>query len=322
VCSSDLGKFLLTDNDFAITIYDIDTGAMETISTDDIRLVNIPIGNYVAGFYEVDGDYVVTRNDAGQVENGAIIKAIDIGNDEASVLSFSNPGDVSSGFQVSQVAVDAESLRVIAVANDTFYVYALNSPGSSPVEFDMSAMGGIGDEKVAFDNGIVLYSDDTVDDLVYYLDVTDPANTPVAITVPNNGGSRFVLRDGNYGFIYQGPASQGPTMAIGALPSTAPNISDGTTVFSNSTNGGRFGYGDTLAYGGGRWYIGGQDDIAASGDPFQTSATGNSWAVTADPRDPDNNLQLGDMTTNELGRLLVFKHEVDDDQFVGYMLLE
>ena len=55
----------------------------------------------------------------------------------------------------------------------------------------------------------------------------------------------------------------------------------------------------------------------------QPRSTGAAWSVTLDPRNPpDNNLQLGDMTTNALGNLLVFKHEVDDDQFVGWVDLD
>ncbi len=312
-------KIVMTDTNFAITIFDIASGDMETLSSDDIRLVNIPVGNYEPGFYQVDGDFVVTRNDANAVADGNIVKVIDMSGDAAVVLSLPNPDGVTSGFVVAQVAVDDESMIALAVANDTFFVYDLNNPGAAPTAFDLSGADGIGDGQVAFDNGIVLFADDGSDDLVFYLDVTDAANTPVAIDTPRRGADRFVLRGNNFGFLYSGPASQGDTAAIGVMPGTGTNISDGATVFSNSTNGGRFGYGETLAYGSGGWFLGGQDNIAAAADPFQRSTDGAAWSVTADPRDLDSNLQLGDMTTNALGNLLAFKHEVDDDQFVGWV---
>lgn len=196
----------MTDNSFAITIFDVATGAIETLSNDDIRLVNIPVGNYEPGFYQVDGDFCITRNDANAVADGNIVKVIDMSGATATVLSLPNPEGVTSGFAVDQVAVDAESMLALAIANDTIFVYDLTNPGAAPVAWDLSGADGIEDGQVAFDDGVVLYADDSADDVVFYLDVIDAANTPVAIDTPNRGADRFVLRGNNYGFLYSGPA--------------------------------------------------------------------------------------------------------------------
>ncbi len=205
-------KIILTgESDFAITIYDTATDTTDPIAETDIRLANKPIGNYVAGHFQADGDFVVTRNDG--VDDGHIVKVIDMSTVPATILSLPNPGDVSSGFGVAQIAVDAETSRALAVASDVIYVYDLTDPTAEPTAFDFSAEG-IGDAQVAFDNGIVLFADDSSDDLVSYLDVTDAANTAVAIDTPRRGADRLVLRGDNYGFLYSGPASQGDTAAI------------------------------------------------------------------------------------------------------------
>ncbi|MGB0715530.1 MAG: hypothetical protein ACPGXK_06615, partial [Phycisphaerae bacterium] len=317
-----LADAVTSDRAFGITIFDTATGTFSAISMDDIRLANIPIGNYVAGFFVADGDYVATRNDAGSVADGNIVKVIDISGDEPTIISFPNVDGISSGLSVQQVSVDAASGLALAISGDVIFVYSLDDPEAAPTQFDLSEVG-VSDVPVAFDNGIVLLADDTTDNQVWYLDVTDGANAPVMITTSGRDADFLTLNGDNYGFLYQGPASQGSTAAIGVLPSTEPNISDGETVLSNSANFGRFGYGDTMAYGSGTWFLGDIDDVSTSG-LFQFSTDdGASFSVTGDPRDTMTELPVSDVNTNAEGTLLAFKHEVPgvDEQLVGYVEL-
>lgn len=306
------------DRSFGLTVFDTESQTFAPIAIEDIRLVNIPVGNYSTGFIVADGNFVATRNDT---DDDVIVKVVDISGAMPVVIPFiNNPGGASSGFSVQQVAVDAESELVVAVNSGVFFVYDINSPDAMPTEFDVTALDGIADESVAFDDGVLLYSDDS-DGIVYYLDVTDAANTPVAISTPDRGATRFNLRGPNYGFLYEGPASQGLTAAIGVMPGTTPAISDGDTIAENTANLGRFGYGNTLTVAGSDdspfWFLGGRDDVG-TGDAIQQSPTGASWGVIADSVDPTLDQTASDVTTNAAGNLLVFKYEINDDQFIGF----
>lgn len=76
--------------------------------------------------------------------------------------------------------------------------------------------------------------------------------------------------------------SQGSTAAIGVLPDTSPNISDGMTVFPNSANGGRFGVGritdSGLAYGESRFRPA-KDPVASSPTLVYGNGEGIKWPV-------------------------------------------
>lgn len=312
-------KIILTDNNFAVTVFDTTDNSLALVPNDQVRLTNIPVGNYSPGLFEVDGNFVVTRNDT---DDDIIVKVIDITNATPQVINFPVNPTNASPFSVQMVAVDAETRTAVAATSSIFAVYDIDNPNNAPTEFDMTAFDGIDDIPIAYDNGLILYVDNSSDSIVRILDTSTAGNTPQSVMTPNRGTSRLILRGNNYGFLYQGPASQGLTAAIGVFPDLNPNTSDGETVFNNSANGGRFGYGDTLAVaanGSTTWFLGGIDDIGL--DPFQSSPNGSSWSVTPDPRSPDDNLAVGDVVTNTGGSILSFKHEVDDDQFVGYVIL-
>lgn len=309
-----------SDRVFGVTVFDTTDNSIAEVPIEDVRLTNIPIGNYSPGFFEVDGNYVVTRNDT---DDDIIVKVVDITNATPEVIEFSVNPSGATPFSVSMVAVDAETRTVVAATSSMFAVYDIDNPNNPPTEFDVTNFGGVDDIPMAYDNGMLLYVENTSDAIVHLLDTSNGANMPQTVTTPRSGTNRLILRGDNYGFIYQAAASMGPTAAIGVLPNLNPNVSDGETVFASSANGGRFGFGDTLAVaanGSTTWFLGGIDNIGFV-DPFQSSSDGTSWSVVPDPRDPDVNLAVGDVVTNVDGSLLGFKHEVDDDQFVGYVIL-
>lgn len=320
---------LVRPGDVGVTIYDTETDTKTDIPTTDIRLKNIPINNYDAGHIQADGGYVATQNDANAVADGFVVKVIDITGATPVVIPFTNnPG--GSDQDTEQVMVDAETKTVVAIRDDVIYVYDIDNPGNAPTEFDASGMGGIeNEEQFAYDDGMIIYYENTTDRNVYVLDVTSAANTPVML---NGDGStsangRFAMRDGSYGYFYRStPATgSGNAAGIGTMPNdTTPIIGSCDTIFADLTCCGRFSHGETMAAGllndQPIWFIGGQDDIGG-GDPLQYSVGTTTWMTLTDPNDPDDNLSVGDVATNEAGHCLAFKHEINNNTLLGYVIL-
>lgn len=309
---------------FGVSILDTDAGTTDDIPLTDIRLKNIPTGNYDPGHIQADGGYVATLNDPTSVTDGYIVKVIDVTGATPVVISFTNNPANNTTTLPSQILVDAETKLVVALRNYIFYVYDINNPTVAPVEFDVTATNGVDDDpQYAIDKGVIIYHDDTSDRVVYTLDVTDGANTPVALTGSGSTGSNaiFAIRDGSYGYFFEGPASQGNAAAVNTLPDLAPVETLGETIAENTANIGRFGYGQTMTTGllGGVniWIIAGVDDIG-SGDPLQYSSDGATWHLLKDPNSPDDNLGAGDVDANEAGSLVGFKYEISDNTKLGY----
>lgn len=320
------GKYIamVKPADFSVAVFNTETLAKTEFPSTDIRLKNIPIGNYVAGHMQADGGYIATISKPSDVTDGFSIKVVDVTGATPTVHSFTNNPANDTIILASQVMVDAETNKVVALRRDVFYVYDIMNPTTAPVEFDLSGMGGVDDgPQYAFDNGVIIYHDDTSDRKVYTLDCTSASNTPTALNGEGSTGAnaRFAIRDGSYAYYFAGPASQGNACASGTLPNTTPVVGSGDTIASNSTNLGRFSYGDTLAIGflNGTltWFIAAQDNIGVN-DPIQYSTDGAAWNLVPDPADPTNNFSAGDVATNEAGNCLVFKYEVNDEQKLGY----
>ncbi|NLX13602.1 MAG: hypothetical protein GXY44_08115 [Phycisphaerales bacterium] len=120
----------LVDGMFQVSVFNVDEDvAPATIPEADLRLANIPAGAKDAGHLQADGDYCVVRCDGGNV-----IRVIDVSGGAPVILPLTNPPDVTTGFGVQQVAIDAASMRVIAAAGNprALYVYDLNNPADAP----------------------------------------------------------------------------------------------------------------------------------------------------------------------------------------------
>jgi len=319
------------DDTFKVTIFDTTTGTASEVPLTDVRLVNIPVDPYDAGHIQADGTYVVTRNDASSVNDGNIIKVIDISGATPVVISFQNPTGVNSGFQIPQVLVDADTNTAVAVTDSAFHVYDITSPASAPTTFDVSGSGGIGADgnQFAYANGVILYIDDTTDENAFYLDVTNAGNTPVQFTQnADTTSGRFWLLGAAYGYLWSAPASAGLASAIGTIPNAAPTLadtSDAGLIAGNTANQGRFGFGQSIAIGtlngATTWFIAGSESISTP-QPLQYSTTGGlNWNLVTDPADASGNLKASDVETNAAGTLLAFKHGVDTDTLLGYAIL-
>jgi hypothetical protein len=147
----------LVDGNFRVSVFNVDTDAAPvTIPEADLRLQNIPVGANDAGHIQADGDYCVARCDSGNV-----IRVIDVSSGAPVIIPLNNPPDVTSGFAVQQVAVDATTNRVIAAAGNprALYVYDLEDPTADPTAIalpnDLSStvqMQVVGDFLVALDD--------------------------------------------------------------------------------------------------------------------------------------------------------------------------
>ena len=174
----------LVDGNFHVSIYDVDAGGTPPmIAEETIRLVNIPVGANDIGHIQADGDYCVVRCDAGTVTDGKIIKVIDVSGATPTVIALNNPPDVSSGFNVQQVAVDAATLRVVAAAGSpaALYVYDLTTPAADPVEIALP--NGIGDVQMQISGDYLIALDDQGYPQAFLANLATP--TVVALTDAN-----------------------------------------------------------------------------------------------------------------------------------------
>ncbi|MCA9243252.1 MAG: hypothetical protein KDA32_04795 [Phycisphaerales bacterium] len=316
------GKIWLINN-FVVTIYDTVKDTSTVLDTNDIRPVNIPVDPEAAGHTQSSGNYFVTRNDAGIVTDGAIVKVIDVSSDTPDIISFpKNPGGVTSGFQVPMVGIDATTMQVVAVANDIFYVYDMTDPNADPAEFDVSALGGIDtDTQFKFDGMHILYHDDSTKPVAMLLDISTAGNKPVELD--NNPASGAIeLVDGRFAFFTQESLGSDYQSAIGTA-SAAPSstiAADDNPIDGSTTNNGYFGWGQTLAIelNAAVWWMAGDDNVG-SGSYLQRS-TGGAFSTIADPEGADDyGLPASDVNVSE--NTLSFKYGVDTETYVGYAIL-
>ncbi len=316
------GKIWLVNN-FVVTIFDTVSETSAVIDNNDIRPVNIPVDPEAAGHTQASGNYFVTRNDAGEVADGAIIKVIDVSDATPDIISFTkNPGGVTSGFQVPMVGIDAESMRVVAVANDIFYVYDMTDPDADPVAFDVSTLGGIDNEvQFKFDGTFILYHDDNTKENAMLLDITDAGNKPVELdNSPASGHTELV--DGRFAFFTEESLGSSLQSAIGTTAAAPASTlaADDNPIDGSTTNNGYFGWGQTLAIemNAAVWWMAGNDSVG-SGDYLMRS-TGGAFSTIADPEGADENgLPASDVNVSE--NTLSFKYGVDTETYVGYSIL-
>jgi hypothetical protein len=317
------------DHAFGVAVYDPATQQVTQVPLTDIRLINIPIGSYAAGHIQADGEYFITRNDDGEVDDGLIVKVVDCSGAAPAVIAFTN----NPAGDPEQVLIDAETHSAIAVDGNVIYVYDIENPTAAPTMFDTTATDGIDSNgtQYAIDDGWMLYQDDTSDRNVYLLDVTDGSNSPVmvnqsAATAATSGNARYDILDDYYMYFYRTTPEfgSGDAAATGIVPG-GPDVGNNDTIVGDLTCCGRFSQGDTLAvampgssY---TYFVAGSDDLGFV-DPVQSSPGGGVWTPFPDPSDPDDNLPLGDVVSSGDGKNLVFKHEIDNDTKLGYVVFD
>ncbi|MCA9256128.1 MAG: hypothetical protein KDA33_10850, partial [Phycisphaerales bacterium] len=296
---------------FTISIYDTETDAIVSIPKDDIRLEVIPVSNYAPAFMVADGNYVATMNKIGfdGVADNMRLRVIDVSGDDPVVIPFAHNPSGSDIANIDQIMVDAETHTLVAQVQQVFYVYDILNPDDAPIEFDTTPYGGVEqfDAQHTLEDGMLLYYDNTAQGGFRYWDIMDPQSEPVTIEKERLGGGRTAMIDDFYVLLANGKA------IVDSLPETNPVETDPQT---------QDGRGVTIAIGfiGATPYaiIGSQDNA----NTMQFSAGGGAWTTVADPRSPNDDLEVGDVHTDTLGQFLGFKHEISGDYFLGYAVLD
>lgn len=318
-------RAFLVDNSLEASVFDADTGNLDTLPLTEITLKNIPSSQYEKGHVQADGDFCAVICEETEVTDGKIVKVIDASGANPQVISFTqNPAPTAE--QVEQVAVHAASGLVAVEAAGKFYIFDINDPTAAGVEFDAVA-AGIGDLQMAFDGERILYADDSATFNAIVLDLATGDNLPLAENPA--AGRRLALANGSFGyFLSNNSVGAHFRSAIGVLDAgISATLTTVTTaalddfIDGSTPNNGLVGYGSTITVtaDGSRWFIAGDEDIG-SGDYLQTS-TGGAFTVVPDPLDQD---ELGCPATDvhASANTVAFKTGEGSEVKVGYIILD
>lgn len=312
------GKKVAFMSNFVVTIFDAATETSNTIPETEIRLIN----TQEIGRMQSDGDFIVTRNDDGIVDDGKQLKVIDVSGDVPVVIAFDqNPAEFALG--LSQVDIDAGTSTVVAVVFDTFMIYDLNDPAAAPLSITIDA-GIDGDVQVRVDGRTIMFRDDEASGNVGLLDidtgeVTFFTNNPAASSIALNGGSLIYFQnDTNEDSVGLHIRSAIGTVA-GAPGSTLAPIEQ--WIDGSTTNNGVFGFAETAAItpDGGLLFIAGRESVG-SGEYLQLS-TGGAFGLFADPTGVDAwGCPAADVSVTS--NTVAFKSGNNNDTTVAYIILD
>jgi len=269
----------LIDGNFLVSVLNVDVGGNPiTIPEAELRLVNIPVGPNDAGHIQADGDYCVTR-----CSSDNVIRVVDASGATPVVIPLNNPPGISSGFGVQQVAIEAATMRVIAAAGGSLYIYDLNNPTVDPVAVALpDDISNTIQMKVAGDYLIAL--DDQSYEEAFLVDLA----TPQLITLPDGNASAkgFAVGGDTFAFFADFDADDGvgggQRAAVGELPGPSfTKAALGDQIDGSTNNNGLVGFGASMC-------ITPDGNCLYLADSYlQYRTTGASFAVPADPEGAD-----------------------------------
>ena len=240
-------------------------------------------------------------SDDGEVDDGKIVKVIDVSGNNANIISFDN----NPPNQPSQIDVDASNPHVAVVVGDTFYVYDIENPDAAPETFDMTAEGGIEGTQIQFKNGMIFFhafinGEGTLAKMLDTSDgtVTDMGENPAdaQLCLAQSGAYIYFVRSRRKRLGWWRSA-----LRIGTLPNVDPTLADDTQIASGTDNLGRFGwaFNCTVTPDGDFFFLCGSASIG-TGSWLQVS-TGGTFTLIPDPSGLDDNLRASDAhATNSL----------------------
>jgi hypothetical protein len=299
---------------YQVSVFDVSTATTtQTFSTDEIRLGTIPVGAYDAGHIQADGNYCAVICDQGTVTDGYIIKVIDVSGAAPTLIPFTN-NPASSHFQVDQVAVEGTTGTVVAVADDTFYVYDIANPATAPTQ--IAVPNGISDTQIAISGNYIIALDDQSFTEAFLVDLS----TSSIITMTDAEALKNPAISSTVFAFHSNAESvdSGERIAVGTLPGpgfakpAADQYIDGSTP-----NNGSIGYGADVAI------VPNGSYIFLSGAYLQYSSGDTSFTVPADPNGVDPygcKAWNVDCSSNTVG----FKTSMTfagSDRQVGYIIL-
>ena len=232
---------------FQVSVYDTGTGAItQTFAVNQIRLSRIPVTQDETGNMRADGTYCVVICDQATVTDGKIIKVIDTSGGAPTLIAFAtNPA--ATAFQVEQVAVDAATGVVVAVANDTFFVYDIANPNMVPRQ--IASPNGIGNLQMKIHGSYVIATDNQAFPQAILVNLA--TDSIIALTDAQAAAALAISED-IFGFFANFDADDSVggdrRAAIGAIPGPAfTKAALGNRIDGSTTNNGTVGFAGTMA---------------------------------------------------------------------------
>ena len=305
---------------FQVSVFNTTSGTItKTFTADEIQLKSIPITQDEPGNIRADGNYCVVICDQNEVTDGKIIKVIDASAATPTLIAFSNnPVDYAN--QVEQVAVDGTTKKVVAVADDTFFIYDITNPTAAPVE--IAAPNGVDNTQIKMKGNYIIAFDDRNYPETILVNLT--TNAVVALTEAL-GAFDLAIGDTKFAFFADADSddSIGGTQraAVGTIP--GPGFSKAALdvrIDGSTTNNGSVGFASTMCMTPNSAYV-----FLAGGWYLQYSAGTASFTVPDDPKGED---VYGcpawdiDCTDNTVGFKTALDRTEDTSTKVGYIVLD
>ncbi len=182
---------------FQVSVFNADSATItKTFPANEIRLSGIPVTQDEPGNIRADGDYCVVICDQNAVDDGKIVKVIDVSSGTPTLIAFDNVIGYANG--VKQVAVDAESKKVVAVVSadvDTFYIWHLDDPTAAPTV--IPTQNGVNDTQIKIRGGYIIAFDDQNDPMAFLVDLSSDTIIELteaeAIYAAAIGGDKFAF---------------------------------------------------------------------------------------------------------------------------------
>lgn len=300
---------------FQISVYDVTTAAItKTYPTTDIRLGGIPVGSDTAGHIRADGDYCVVRCDQGTVTDGKIVKVIDVSGATPALIAFAqNPATTYS--QVKQMDVDAATKKVVAVANDSFFIYDIDDPNAAPTEIPVAK--GIGDQQIEISGNYIIAQDDEGYESAFLVDLT--TNTVIELTAGLAQGD-VAIGGTTFAFFANADATDGgQRTSVGTAPGPGfTKAATGNQIDGSTNNNGKVGFASDMCI------VPDGSYIFLSGAYFQYSAGTASFTVPGDVGGTDPYATPAwdiDCSSNTVGFQTNTTTSASTDKTLGYIIL-
>lgn len=304
---------------YQVSAFNVDTLEVTTFDAADIRLVKMVVKPRDAGRLQASGDYCVVVCDQDKVDDGKIIKVIDVSSGTPELITFEqNPVDYAS--VVTQVAVNGTTKTVAVAAEEALWIYDITQPTAAPRK--IIPPNGVGKYQMKMSgNYLIASSYDGGYDTAILVDLA--ANNVVTMEQAETiadlaiGGDKFAFfshhdSDDSVGLHFR--------TAVGTLPGPTFNKPPTDNYIDGSyTSNGVVGYAGTMCMTPGGEYL------FLANFYLQYSQGNASFTV---PKDPANADTYGcpawdiDCSDNTVGFHSAASRSSREEGVLGYIILE
>ncbi len=307
-------KVLLFDDQFQLTVYDTETATATAIDPNIVLLSTLPTheDQEILSPVVASGTLALTLNRKDEVEDGHVLKLIDLSGAEPVVTSLIDP---PTG--IAQIAIDGDEQIAVVQGVDHFYVYDLSDPAADPRDIDLS--GGLGIlGPFVYDAGQILYVVSDTEENIRLVDVETGTVSAPALN-PGNRDLPLALHAGTLAyFLKRVPNDTYATIYRGAVVTDAGAVEGGTADDDPDDNSHPwYGYGSDVAItpNGQRIFISGNEAVDTTTDFLQVS-TGGVFQVFA-----AGSGYLNATDVEASATLIAFKTGADEDTTLAYIVL-